>query len=133
MIVVDTNVIVYLFVEGTYTAQARRVFLRDPQWCVPQLWLSEFRNVLALYMRNEGQGADRAVEMLREAEELVKGREYRVSSADVVALLSESTCSAYDCEFVALAEHLEVPLVTTDRKVLKAFPDTALTMGAFLG
>lgn len=33
-------------------------------------------------------------------------------------------CSAYDCEFVWLARDLRLPLVTADRKVLDAFPDT---------
>jgi predicted nucleic acid-binding protein len=39
----------------------------------------------------------------------------------VLQLVSTSRCSAYDCEFVAVAEQLAVPLVTEDLTILAAF------------
>jgi len=43
-------------------------------------------------------------------------------------------CSAYDCEFAApLARQLNLPLITQDKKRLKAFPSTAFSMKHFLG
>lgn len=45
MIVVDTNVIVYLYMTGDYSAQAEQALLKDPLWVAPPLWRSEFRNV----------------------------------------------------------------------------------------
>jgi predicted nucleic acid-binding protein len=51
MIVADTNLIVYLFITGDQTALAQKVLDKDPQWIVPPLWQSEFRNVLAAYIR----------------------------------------------------------------------------------
>ena len=65
------------------------------------------------------------------AEGALAGREHLVPSAPVLEIASKSRLSAYDCEFVALASVLSVPLVTEDKAVLKAFPDRALTMEAF--
>jgi len=43
-----------------------------------------------------------------------------------------SDCSAYDCEYVALAQDLDVPLVTTDRQVLREFPKIAVSLEKFV-
>lgn len=75
MIVVDSNVIAYLYLQGEHTAAAERLLLHEPDWAAPALWRSEFRNILA-----------------------------------------DSACSAYDCEFVALASLLGTKLVTMDKK-----------------
>ena len=66
------------------------------------------------------------------AEQALAGREHLVLSSQVFGVASASRLSAYDCEFVALASVLSVPLVTADKAVLKAFPKQALTMEAFL-
>ena len=71
--------------------------------------------------------------ILQQAESLMAEREYEVSSTQVMQLFNNSTCSAYDCEFVALARHLNVPLLTSDKKILREFPDTAQTVESFLG
>ncbi len=60
------------------------------------------------------------------------GREYEVPSLPVMRLVNESICSAYDCEFVALAQDLKVPLVTVDEQILDQFPSVATSMNAFL-
>ncbi len=52
---------------------------------------------------------------------LMKGREYEVASFQVMELVASSECSAYDCEFVALAEDLGIPFVTADKKISKHF------------
>jgi predicted nucleic acid-binding protein len=54
-----------------------------------------------------------------------------VSSEKVLELAGESGCTAYDCEFVALAQELGVALVTTDKQVLKAFPKIAVSLEQF--
>lgn len=131
MIVVDTNVIAFLLIEGDRTAQAEGVFKRDTDWVAPYLWRSEFRSVLAFYVRKRRIHLDDAIALMREAEVLMQGREFEVESARVLELAESSKCSAYDCEYVTLAERLGVELVTSDRKVLKAFSWIAIEMASF--
>jgi len=125
VIVADTNLIAYLAMPSPYTEAAERLLLREPEWVVPVLWRSEFRNVLALYLRKGLIRFELALEIQAEMESLFRGREYEVASQDVLALVNQSECSAYDCEFVALAKGLGVRLVTMDRKLAASFPDTA--------
>jgi predicted nucleic acid-binding protein len=125
MIVVDTNVLAYLYLPTDYTANAEGLLQHDPEWAAPTLWRSEFRNVLALYLRKNLLTLEQAVAIQAEAESLLHESEYMVNSLDVLRLVQQSKCSAYDCEFVALARSLNVPLITMDKQILKDFPTTA--------
>ena len=60
------------------------------------------------------------------------GREHLVPSDGVFRVIARTKLSAYDAEFVALAEALDVPLVTADKLVLKECPGQAHTMEAFV-
>lgn len=131
MIVVDTNVIAYLWIPGAHTVHAERVFQGDPEWISPVLWRSEFRNVLAGYIRRKWMAFEVAGQMMEEAEKAMEGREYTVKSEAVFDLVKKSNCSAYDCEFVAVAKDLEVDLITTDKKILSAFPETARALNTY--
>ena len=130
MIVIDTNVIAYLYLPGDYTAKAESLLERDPDWAAPLLWRSEFRNILAGYMRRKALAYEIARELQAEAESLLVGGEHDVDSRRVLELVRDSDCSAYDCEFVALAMTLGVKLVTMDAKLLKAFPQQAVALVA---
>ena len=131
MIVVDSNVIAYCWVNGPLTALAQRVRTRDPDWHVPILWRSEMRSILTGYLRDGSLTAPQIARIMEAAESALAGREHLVASASVFEIAGKSRLSAYDCEFVALAAVLAVPLVTADKAVLKAFPDRALTMETF--
>jgi len=131
MIVADTNLVVYLYVETAKTPQARRAFQKDPAWAAPFLWRSEFRNVLTLYLRQGKLSLADAVRLAGEAQLFFLDKEWHVESEHVLRLVSSSRCSAYDCEFVALAQQLGVRLVTTDDLILKEFPAVALSLDAF--
>ena len=131
MIVVDTNIIAYLFLESDRSIQVERVLERDPQWSAPILWRSEFRNVLAHYIRKNLLSLSEAQQIMQEAMLLMKGREYEIASFQVLNLVASTDCSAYDCEFVALAEDLETSLVTVDRKILTEFPEIAVSLDGF--
>jgi predicted nucleic acid-binding protein len=129
MIVVDTNVLAYLWLPGDRTAQAERLLRSDPDWNAPILWRSEFRNVLAGCLRRGDVNLGTALQIADEAEGQMRGREFSVPSAQVLARVEASDCSAYDCELVVLAEELGVKLVTSDEKLLRSFPRVATKLG----
>ncbi|MYM70104.1 hypothetical protein GTP45_25105 [Pseudoduganella sp. FT55W] len=83
MIVVDSNVIAYLFLPSEHTAAA---------------------------------------------EALLAGAEFELESSSVLGLVRDSSCSAYDCEFVALALMLGTKLVTMDKKLSRAFPQATVSL-----
>jgi predicted nucleic acid-binding protein len=128
VIVVDTNVLAYLYLPTEHTARAEALLQRDPDWAAPVLWRSEFRNILAGYMRRKALTFDEARAVQAEAEALMAGNEHDVDSQGVLELVLDSNCSAYDCEYAALAMRLGVRLVTMDAKLLKAFPKHAIPL-----
>jgi predicted nucleic acid-binding protein len=131
VIVVDSNVIAYCWVNGPLTALAQRVRTQDPDWHVPILWRSEMHRILTGYLRDGSLKGPHVVRVMEAAEGALAGREHLVPSASVFEIADKSRLSTYDCEFVALAAVLAVPLVTADKAVLKAFPERAVTMAKF--
>jgi len=133
MIVVDTNIIGYLYLSSEQSIRVEAALRRDPEWCAPLLWRSELRNVLAFYVRKSLLSLSEAQQIMEAAIQRIQGREYEIVSHQVLALAAESTCSTYACEFVALAKDLDVRLVTTDKQILTQFPNVALSLDQFTG
>jgi cob(I)alamin adenosyltransferase len=63
--------------------------------------------------------------------------EHRQNAQDALRLVDEKMKSGryqvliLDCEYVALAQELAVPLVTADKQVLRAFPDHTCSLKDF--
>lgn len=125
MIVVDTNIIAYLLIPGPWTEAAEDLLQSEPVWAAPPLWRSELRNILAGYLRRGTLSFEQTVALQSTAESLLAGHETSVDSRAVLELVRGSNCTAYDCEFVALARQSGSVLYTLDAKLLAAFPDTA--------
>jgi len=128
MIVVDTNVLAYFYLPSELSPHAARLRERDPHWIAPHLWRSELRNVLSLYLRKRMLTLDQAFTIQTRAETLLADCEYELPSFEVLQLASDSSCSAYDCEFVALAKRLSTRLITSDKKLITAFPKIAISL-----
>lgn len=132
MIIVDTNVIAYLYLPTDYTPDAEKLLIQEPVWAAPYLWRSELRNVIALFLRKKLVSFEQGVQIQAEAELLMSENEFVVKSSDVLSLVKHSNCSAYDCEFVALAKNFKSTLVTTDKKIISEFPSTAKSLRQIL-
>lgn len=103
----------------------------DSDWIAPLLWASEFRNVLRKYLLAGILSLDDVIAFAETADVLMADRSFAVPSSQVLRLVAVSGCTAYDCEFVALAQSLQVPLVTTDKELLRTFPDRAMHPSEF--
>jgi predicted nucleic acid-binding protein len=131
MIVVDNDVISYFWLEASRTKAARRARERDADWHAPRLWRSEFRNVLYQHMAHRGLSRADAQRIAETVEADLESTTYSVATSDVLRLVDASGHSAYDCEYVALAQELDTQLVTGDETVVNLFPDTAVLLEDF--
>ncbi len=132
MIVVDTNIIYSYWLASPASAQAEELEKRDADWVVPPLWRSEFRNAVSLSVRHRVIALRDAIELVERAEARLRNRELEVSSRTVMELVGLSSCTAYDCEFVAIGREHGLRLVTLDKQVLREFPHIAVSLSDFL-
>jgi predicted nucleic acid-binding protein len=130
VIVVDVNVVAYYVIEGDKTALARALMQREPDWRLPALWRHEYLNVLATYARQGGATLEQAQALWRPALALFGQREHAPDAEAALALALRGPISAYDGQYLALAQRLGTVLVTEDRRLLKAFPAITRTMQA---
>lgn len=122
MIVVDTNILAYRWLPSPQGALIEKLLAVDAEWAAPPLWRSEFRNLLAGLIRSGKMTLAEAEAALQKARSCLIAGEHTVSDHAVIALLAQSRCTAYGCEFAALAEALDTVLVTEDKALLTAFP-----------
>lgn len=121
MIVVDTNVLAYLLVEGDRTAQAQALYARDSDWRSEGFVLIEFSNMLATYVRARRLDAAAAKEMLASAERTLAAT-INIPHSRALAIAAEFGVSAYDARFLAAARGMESRLVTEDTKLHRVAP-----------
>jgi predicted nucleic acid-binding protein len=131
MIVVDTNIIADLVINSEFSGMTVHVLKKDPNWACPVHWQSELSSILTLYIRKGTLTLSQAQERMAFAQELIGQGSMSISYKAVLGLAAQSACSSYDCEFVALAQALGVPLVTNDRQILNEFPDTTFSLADF--
>ena len=79
-----------------------------------------------------GMSLERAQEIMEKTLQLMEERQVTPNSNRVLALAANNPCTAYDCEFVALAEQLGIPLVTGDKQLLNTFPNIAVSLEDFV-
>ncbi|WP_428357077.1 hypothetical protein [Methyloprofundus sp.] len=87
---------------------------------------------LSSYLQKEIIAFEKALQLQDTAESNMANNKHDNSSAQVLALVDKSNCSSYDCEFIALAQHLNILLVTQDKKVLREFPSISNTVTDFI-
>jgi predicted nucleic acid-binding protein len=130
MLVADTNVLIELFLPGPNADAVQQWWIGDPDWRLPALWIFEFRHVQLKYLRAGRLALGDALNDLADAEREFLPKTMPIASADALRLAHQHGCSSYDAEFVVLAQQLQCPLLTFDRKLLQLFPEVALKPGS---
>jgi predicted nucleic acid-binding protein len=110
---------------------ARKVFHKDPVWFAPPILTSEFRNIILGFIRARKLDNKDAPELVARVELVFHQRIKEIPSAMVLDLAFTSGCSAYDGEYVALAQMLRSRLVTNDKFLLRVFPRIAVSIEDF--
>ena len=131
MVVVDTNILVYLLIEGDRLAQAQALWRRDPVWCSEPFILVEFSNVLATCLRSQALSPAEAKALLAEASRRLTSL-VQVRHADALDLAGEFGISAYKARFIAVARAQNLPLITEDGRLRSAVPACTQSLAAAL-
>jgi predicted nucleic acid-binding protein len=122
MLLVDTNIVAYLLIDGDYTEAAQQLRVRDSDWRSEAFLLVEFTNVLASSIARKRMTLSSAEDFLMKATGLFDGKLGRIPHASVLAIAARYRVSAYDGRFLALADHLGSRLVTEDARLRTAAP-----------
>lgn len=130
MIVVDVNVVVHLLTASGKHDAARALWERDPDWRLPALWRHEFLNVLATMTREGYLSQEDAATLWERALSLLAAAEATVDWVHALDLAIGCRISAYDAQYVAVAQSLKTSLVTEDARLRKAFPLHCLSLDA---
>ena len=132
MIVVDTNIVAYALIDGEHTGQSRALWQADPDWRLPVFWRYEFLNVLAAFVRRGGMDRQRASRLWTAARGWCHPMECTVDGAAALRLAIDQDLSAYDAQFVVLAQLLGIPLVSEDARLSQRCSETVVSMAEYL-
>ena len=132
MIVIDANILVYSLIEGDFTPLVQKLREKDTDWRTTPLCLHEILNVLATYERRAVLTLSQCKKLLEHAERFIEIAQSEVEMDAALIVAAKYAITGYDAQYVALAQSLNAPLITEDRKLRVAVPGIAFSMQVFL-
>jgi predicted nucleic acid-binding protein len=132
LIVVDANVLAYSIIEGALTPLALQVRKRDPHWRLPGIWRHEILNIFTTYVRQGGLSKESAAKALDDVYAHILPYEVELGPVETLDVAIHHKISAYDAQYVLLAQKLGVPCVTEDRSLRQAAPRWTVSMEGFI-
>lgn len=121
MVLVDTNILAYLLIDGDRTAAAQALYARDSDWRSESFIMVEFSNILATYVRTRAMTHAQGLDLLAEAQALMPAL-LNLQHSQGLDAAAEFAISAYDARFIAVAKQMRAKLVTEDAKLRAAVP-----------
>jgi predicted nucleic acid-binding protein len=131
VVVVDSNILAYLMIEGDHTEGAQELYRRDSDWSSEAFVLVEFSNVLATYVRAGALRDVQGTKLLTDATVLIKTL-HSVTNQDALETAMRYEISAYDARFISVARRLSEKLVTEDARLRRAVPDWTVSLSEIL-
>jgi predicted nucleic acid-binding protein len=121
VIVADASVVTFLFLEGELSGVAQEIYRIDPNWVTPPILNHELLNILAAVGSSEGN-VQVMEDLWREARGVLGSRQQIPDPLRSLRLAIELGISGYQAQYLALADQLRLPLLTTDRMLLDLLP-----------
>lgn len=132
MIIADANLILYRHLNGPFTAKADVAVKRDPDWRTSPLWRSEFTSAVVKMIRaGVLDESDALTAMATAAAEMVP-REVEVPQERALRAALQFGISAYEAQYIALAEMLGCRCVTADEPLARKTPAASLLLSDFV-
>lgn len=122
MLVVDTNILVPLFIESLRQKDHFDLLDLDPAWCTEPFALIELTNVFTTYVRSQRLSGEAAHRHLEEAKSLLMPHFHRIPLEVVLTYALRYKVSAYDAHFLAVAAARGKRLITEDSRLRAAAP-----------
>lgn len=132
MIVADANVLVYRYVRGPFSPLADAANVKDADWRVPSFWRCEFTSAVLKLVRAGALSEATAREAMRDAATHLASREMDVPQDRALLAALRFGTSAYDAQYVALAEMLGVSCVTADQPLVQKAPAVCVLLDCFV-
>lgn len=132
MIVVDANILVSCVTETTHSPLARRVAAKDPKWILPALWQYEVTSAITVFIRSRVLRMEQGIAAMEECRSLVAGREAAVDQIQACRLAVDLGISAYDAQYVALAQSYGVHCVSADQPLARKTPGLVIHLADFV-
>ena len=132
MIVIDANILIYSLIDCDYSPLVYKLREKDSDWRTTALCLHETLNVLVTYQRREVLTLTQCRKLLDHAGRFVKVAQCEVVMDAALAVAAKYAITGYDAQYVALAQNLDAPLITENRKLRNAVPGVAFSMQEFL-
>jgi len=129
MILVDTNILVPLFVPTTNTRKCQILHGHNTDWHLADWWQIEFANVLRNLHRSGLMEMSDAIRAMTEVMAFIPAANtHPIRLEPTLQIACESNISAYDARFIALARGFGQKLVTDDARLRKACPTDTLSL-----
>ena len=128
MIVTDANVIIYWATDSPQASQVEQLLQYDSDWRTVPLWRYEFTNAMVMMIRAKVISESAALKALDRAEDLMTPREHAVPQHDVLGASLRYGISAYDAQYIVLAELSDAKCITADAPLARKTPGTTVLL-----